>query len=153
MKGAYHDTFKTGRAATPPMDPVMEGFIKGSHFSVGDGIFGGNTEQNAKYSKPGAGGRVNMSPDRLAFMKGAHFDHGNPGLAFQGSTQHNSVFKPKDVSKGGANYEGSTAYELRNRRQTVGEVGRGPQEYVTHDHMRYKWVQPKNKDAIGAAGK
>jgi len=44
-KAHYKDTFKGGRAANPPMDPLMESFIKGSHFTTGTGIFGGKTEQ------------------------------------------------------------------------------------------------------------
>lgn len=62
----------------------------------------------SKYTTPIGGGNAGADPNLIKNIQGSHFSIGEPGMG-TGLTTNAATYIPHAV-KGGANYEGSTAY-------------------------------------------
>jgi hypothetical protein len=77
-KMTYRDTLSSSRKVNTGLDAMTTSYITGSHFKVGYGGFGGQTENTRAFNVPAQSGRNGLSPERIQFFKEAHFNHQDP---------------------------------------------------------------------------
>lgn len=62
------------------------------------------------------------------------------------NTSMKGSFYERDLSGRKTINEGNNAFSLRHKIHDYGKIGTQSTTFVTDDQMRYKWVQPNNKD-------
>lgn len=120
----FRDTFSTGRNINTGLDALTTSYITGSHFKVGYGGFGGQSENARAFEKPGNGGGPQpLSQDRIKFFKDTHFNHQDASRPSVKATSMTASFYPQDHSGRKAINDGNNAYSLRHKVHDNGKIG------------------------------
>ena len=146
-KTFYNDTSATSRQQNTGLDALTNSYITGSHWKTGYGGFAGQSEQSNKFAKQSLHQSKNsISPDRIKFFKDSHFNHNKPAFPLEpAGTMRSDFDKKQAVNRNVINRE-NNAFRLKDFRHDYGQIGVQASNMVSDNHMRYKWVQPRDVD-------